>query len=278
MSVPRIVWGIFSVLLFFVFYFLFPQKTFAAFSLSISSINPDTVSSSGQEVTVNISINDLPSESYFRVAWQKSSGETYFGYMLNNNNDWVKVESSQDCKNYYKISDLTTTSLTIKTKIGEENTVNNRSYLLKARRYTTSCSSYYTDSDPVSIQVNFSTLTATPTQVPFPTQIKTPTPIPTNKSTPTSKATQTPTFTFTLTPTTKVVVPTIEGIDIGPTSILGEMVTAAPSAMPTEAIQKEEGPFFDFPKIAIGLGFVFLSTSGILAFRSYKKSQGDDYR
>ena len=120
--------------------FLFPNKVFAAFSMNIASIDPTSVDSKEQEVTVNVSINALLSESYFRVAWQKSSGDHYFGYMQNNNGDWVKIESSQDCHNYYKVSDLSTTSLTIITKIGSENTIDNGSYFLKAKRYTAGCS------------------------------------------------------------------------------------------------------------------------------------------
>src|SRR3989344_7276290 len=90
------------------FFFAFPNKVSAAFSLNISSINPDNISSVEQEVTVNININDLPSESYFRVAWQESSGKPYFGYIKNNNGDWIKIDSSQDCKSYYHVTDLTT--------------------------------------------------------------------------------------------------------------------------------------------------------------------------
>lgn len=154
------------ILSLYTFFFL-STPVFASFSLSISSINPDNISYSEQEVTVNVNINDLPSESYFRIAWQESSGKPYFGYMKNNNGDWVKIESSQDCKNYYKISDLTTTSLLVVIKIGEENTINNGPYLLKARRYTASCSSY-TDSDPVSIQVNLPISSPSPTPSPSP--------------------------------------------------------------------------------------------------------------
>lgn len=273
----------FLFLFFFLFlYFLSPA--FAAFSLSISSINPDSVSNSGQEVTANLNINDLPSESYFRVAWQESSGKPYFGYMRNNNNDWVKIESSQDCKNYYKVSDLATTSLAIITKIGEENTIDNGSYLLKARRYTASCSSY-TDSDSVSIQVNFSTPTPTsvPTSTPTiaPTPTKTPTPTPTSKPTATSKPMATATSAPTSTPTAKVISPTptkpivqenTRPKDETPTSILGEMTTVFPSISPT-ITQTKKTSFFNFSKLAIGAGFVFLAGSGILAFRRFRNEK-----
>lgn len=109
--------------LLFLFFSFFAKPSFAAFSLNISSITPDNVSYNEQEVTVNVNINNLPSESYFRIAWQESSGKPYLGYMKNNNGDWVRVESSQDCKNYYKVSDIATTSLTLVTKVGEENII-----------------------------------------------------------------------------------------------------------------------------------------------------------
>lgn len=296
------IWTAFLIPLLF---FLIPNSpVFAAFSLSISSINPDSVTNSGQEVTVNVSINGLPSESYFRIGWQESSGKPYFGYMKNINDDWVKVESSQDCKNYYKISDLTTTSLAIITKIGEENTVNNGSYLLKARRYTATCLSY-TDSDSVSIQVNFftptpssaPTYTATiiPTQIPTnsptpkntPTLTKVPTPTPTTKPTQTPK---TPTPTKIPTPTPIKSGPTAAPILIAsdvqestqealPTSILGESTESAantvspPPEKETKAFESSSG---NLSKILIGIGVIFLIACGILALRSYIKSRKEN--
>ncbi len=233
-----------------------PSDVFAAFSLSISSINPDSVSYSEQEVTVNIDINDLPSESYFRVAWQESSGKPYFGYMKNNTGDWVKIESGQDCKNYYKISDLTMTSLIIVTKIGEENTINNGSYFLKARRYTASCSSYK-DTDPVSIQVNLPTPTPTPTEEPEPEPENTPTPtltpIPTQKSTPTPTQKPTPTKTPTPSPTP-------------PGEILGEEVTPEAEEISSDDSQESTPSSFNLqsflPFIFVGLGVLLLAVSG----------------
>ncbi len=159
---------------------------FAAFSLHIESIDPQSISSNDQPVTVKLIITDLPSESYFRIAWQEASGKPYFGYMKNNDGEWIKVDSGQDCKNYYYVSELSTQSLVLVTKVGQENAVNNGDYLLKARRYTASCSSY-TDSDPITVQINFPTPTPTPTPTPEPTSTPTQTP------TPTSTPTKTPT-------------------------------------------------------------------------------------
>ena len=199
---------VFSLSSFFFFVSLFTTSSvFAAFSLNISNINPDNVSDSEQEVSVTISLTDLPSESYFRVGWQESSGKPYFGFIKNDNESWVKVESSQDCKSYYKVSDLTKQSITIITKIGQDNTPTNGSYLLKARRYTATCSSE-TDSESVSIQLNLPTPTSTPTDIPTPTRTPTPTKEPTPTKVPTPTKTPTPTKSPTATPTSAVVKPT----------------------------------------------------------------------
>lgn len=260
------------------FFLVFAPPVFAAFSLSISSINPDSISSNEQEVTVNVNINDLPSESYFRIAWQESSGNSYFGYMKNNNDDWVKVESGQDCKNYYKISDLSTTFLVLLTKVGDENIINNGNYLLKVRRYTASCSTYK-DSEPVSIQVNLPTPTSaptptftptsTPTNTPAPTPTRTPTPVPTSlPSSPTSKP-PTPTTK----PTTAVLAaakkPTAT---LMPTEkVLGKEATASPTAKPTDAVKTLGATNNITAKFFMGLGAVLLTLCGILGFRIYKE-------
>lgn len=134
--------------------------------------------------------------------------------------------------------------------------------------------------------------TPTPTLIPTlsptnsPTPTKTPTPTPTIKPTATSKPVATATPAPTSIPTIKVVTPTMAKMatydnydkkeNMGPTSILGEMVTATPSAMPTEVDQKKaEESFFNFPKLAIGVGFIFLAVSGILAFRKWNDIQNE---
>ena len=248
--------------LLFLFYFSFVKSSFAAFSLNISSITPDSVSYNEQEVTVNVSISGLPSESYFRIAWQESSGKPYFGYMKDNNGDWVRIESSQDCKNYYKVSDTGTASLTLITKIGEENTINNGLYLLKARRYTASCSSY-TDSDPFSIQINLPT--PTPTNVPnSPTLTNTPTPKPTNSPTPTPKPTVTPTIIKTISKT-----PASNAANATPTIISSEIKDVLGNSTKS-SVDKFEEPKKEnkkeklqennnlLPIIFISIGVVFL--------------------
>ncbi|MEK7605262.1 MAG: hypothetical protein AAB478_01925 [Patescibacteria group bacterium] len=280
---------VFSLSSFFFFVSLFTTSSvFAAFSLNISNINPDNVSDSEQEVSVTISLTDLPSESYFRVGWQESSGKPYFGFIKNDNESWVKVESSQDCKSYYKVSDLTKQSITIITKIGQDNTPTNGSYLLKARRYTATCSSE-TDSESVSIQLNLPTPTSTPTDIPTPTRTPTPTKEPTPTKVPTPTKTPTPTKSPTATPTSAVVKPTptkkaastqpssdSEGAVISdyPTAVLGvntKADTPTPSPTPSLRVASAQSPVSLITLIFCGVGGILLVTCGILVYLKKKK-------
>lgn len=249
--------------LLFLFSFSFAKSSFAAFSLNISSITPDSVSYNEQEVTVAVNINNLPSESYFRIAWQEASGKPYLGHMKNNNGDWVKVESSQDCKNYYKVSDITTASLILVTKVGEENVINNGSYLLKIRRYTASCSSY-TDSDSIAILVNF------PTPTPIPTITNTPTPKPTNSPTPTVTNTPTVTKSISKTPASNAANATPTIISFENKDVLGN---ATQSSSNNSKSSKEEDKIANIsesnnflPIIFISIGVVFLLACAIVFF------------
>lgn len=91
---------------------------------------------------VKLALLDLPSPSYFRVAFQKDSGSPYFGYLKNQNENWVPVKPlSSSCQDYYFISDSSTNSAVILVKIGEDIPITEGEYLLKAHRFTsTACS------------------------------------------------------------------------------------------------------------------------------------------
>ncbi len=289
--------------LFFCLWIFLSGEIFAAFSFNISSISTDSISSQEQEIIADISINDLPSESYFRVAWQAASGRPYFGYIKNDKGSWIKVKPDQDCKNYYKVSDTTTTSLSIIAKIGEDNNINNGNYLLKARRYTSNCSD--TDSQPISIQINLPmptsspTVTLTPTNSPTITKTPTPSKSPTPTKTPTPTKVPTPTKTPTLTPTPKSTSPTpVKSHTIvlstptpkraNPTSILGESTESANIIKPTvTATKKLKTKISSIPKetmilgvrqnvlsrILIGIGVIFILACAILGFLSYRRNR-----
>ncbi len=151
--------------LLFLLVMFFAEPVFAAFSFRISNIDRDTLESIDDEVLVDLEISDLPSESYFRVAFQKKDGGTYFGYMKNDLGNWVK--SSSDCKDFYHLTDKTTTSLQIPLKIGEGESESG-SFYIKGHRYTASCTSTVS-TNSAEIQFAFPTPIATPSATPQPT-------------------------------------------------------------------------------------------------------------
>lgn len=178
-----------KILAVFAILFLLSAKDIsAAFSFQISSISPSTISSKDQEVTVNVTLSDLPGESYFRAEFQQSSGSQYFGYSKDNSGNWIKVDANMDCKSYYKVSDVTTTSLVLSLKIGTDNNPTNGTNNVRVRRYTNTCGSS-DDSDPVNIDFTL----PTPTPSPTPTPTSTPSPSPTKAPTPTPAPTKSPT-------------------------------------------------------------------------------------
>ncbi|MBI3093050.1 MAG: hypothetical protein HYZ02_02305 [Candidatus Levybacteria bacterium] len=293
-------WAVFF--LFFLF-FLFPQKTFAAFSFSIDSTSAGVVSSGDQEVDVNLSIVDLPSESYFRVALQKESGGSYYGYVKNNNGDWVAIQPfSADCSVYYRASDTSIISLQLQFKLGA-NEIDNGSYNLKAHRFTStgSCSSTKATND-YAVTVSLSTPTSTPTLVPtntpvptatsVPTPTKTPTPAPVKTPTPTPKSGSTSGSGTTSTPVpTKVLAFSSQAaggsgnintavsptVNLSPTPTKSES-TKKPTPTPIKSGQTAVLGVAqsNLSKILIGLGVVFLAACGIMALRSFRKGKKDE--
>lgn len=237
-------------------YLMIPSNVSAGLVMSITNIDPITVSSNEQEVTITASISGLPSSSFFRVAWQKSSGDSYFGYVKNNIGDWVKITTSQDCKNYYSVSDTATSSLSLVTKIGDDNFPENGTYTLKLRRYTSTCGSN-SDSDPISITINLPTPTPSPTPVSTQAPTPTPTPVPTKTPTPTPTKKPTPKPTPTSTPDS------LTDSNTTPADVLGarDSLNPKPSPSETESSQKTSKP----PILAIvfiGLGVLSIGGAG----------------
>ena len=247
-----------KIILFIFLFFIHTTNVDAAFTLKIDNVSLSEVKTFEDEVLVTASISGLPSESYFRIAWQKSSGDTYFGYLKNNLNEWVKVFSSQDCKNYFKISDTNTTSFGLTTKVGEDSVVENGIYTLKLRRYTSSCSSY-SDSDPVNINILFPTPTPTPTIAPTqsPTEApKTSSPTPTKSPSPTSNPTKKPT-------PSSLSSPTIEPTQLS--EVLG-VATIEPKK------DNKESKFPFVPVVLIISGIVLMVIAVIQFIRASKKN------
>ena len=128
--------------------FLFTLLTFftgvaqAAFSFEIDSVFPEKITSKEEEVLVKLKIKDLPSESYFRVSFQKNDKARYFGFMKNDRDEWVEAGTLNiaDCNKFYYVSDLTTENLEIYLKLGKDD-IEPGVYNIKAHRYTSSCGS-----------------------------------------------------------------------------------------------------------------------------------------
>lgn len=264
----------FLILLFF---FSFSQVTLAAFSFSIDSLSSITISSGEQEVDVNLSITDLPSESYFRVAIQKQTGGTYYGYVKNNNGDWVAIQPlSGDCSTYYRVTDTSQTTLQLKFKIGS-NDIDNGSYYIKAHRFTSTgnCSSTKASND-YPVTVSFSTPTPTPT--PVSTSTPTPTPVPTSTKSPTPKP-STPKPTSTPLATT-ISVSMINDKETTNSPVLAETTQdlavwedKTPMPSPTETKVAAEN---NFQKILITVGILFILSSGFWFIKSIKSKDSID--
>lgn len=255
-----------SIFLFFTFFLTFAKSVDAAFSMSILSVDQTSVSTNEQEITVTATISGLPNPSFFRVELQKSSGDTYFGYSKNNLGNWVKVTSDSDCTNYYSVTDTNITSLILGIKIGSDNAPENGTYLLKLRRYTSTCGSS-SDSDPVTIQINLPTPVPSPT--PNPTTVSTPIPTPIKTVAPTTTKSPTPRPILTIKPTPTPEVLGDSNQEASPDSELGETSSPEPSQVKTGS-----------KKSAIILGAIFTGLGvfamGIAGYAAYAKSKSSD--
>lgn len=251
-------------LLIFCFFLAWP-KPVRAWSFKIESINPSSVSSKNDEVEVVLSITDLPSESYLRVAWQEGEGKQYFGYVKNEKDEWVQIKSlGSDCSNYYHVTNTGTFPLTLKTKIGEDKELTSGTYLLKAHRFTTGCSDRASENS-VEISVNLPeptpTPSPTPTQESEPTATATPTPQPEASHSPTPKPTKKPTATPTPTPKSGVLG---EESEIEETTfLLSELGEESEEQKKEETEKQKKGIGQWLPPIMIGGGVILI---GVAAF------------
>jgi hypothetical protein len=241
----------------------YPGKTSAAsFNFNIASISANTISSGTQEIDVNLNISNLPTgDSYFRVALQKENG-SYLGYVQSSNNDWSTIQTlGGDCTIYYKANDPATTSLTLKFKLGDDISLDNGNYKLKAHRFTSTCKSYSEATNDFNINVNLPTPTPTPTLEPTesPTGISTPTPTITPKPTPTPTLRPSPSV-------TKILVATKTAI-LGTSSQSAKIQTPKVIASTVKVASASKNNFL--AAVLILLGIVFLLACGIVFFYPY---------
>lgn len=154
------------------------QLVDAAFSFSLVSADPSTISDSTTEIRVDLQLNDLPSPSYFRAAFQKESGDNYFGQMKNSAGDWVTIGSlSSPCQDYIYLSDTAATSAAILLRVGDSLPSQPGTYYIKAHRFTvSSCSATSAaNSLPVTLSLSLPTATLHPTSTPRPASTPKPT-------------------------------------------------------------------------------------------------------
>ncbi len=288
MSLLIIARSIFCLLLFFVVFCFFPQQIFAATHVVINEFlaNPDSLGSEWVEMynptETEVSLadwklvdasNSVKSLTDLKVI--PSGGFVVYEYphdgWLNNSSAetiWLKDASSTVVDSYSYTVEQSENVTTGRSPDGSDNWV----VLAQATK-----GSANSPAQPTA------TLTPTmaPTATSIPTPTKIPTPMPTSKPTSTPKPVATATSTSTSVPTTTKVSPSesvspsqaedlATDADSAPTAILGDMVTASPSAIPSGVVEEVASPFFSFSTLAIGIGFVFLVGSGILAFRSWK--------
>lgn len=258
---------IMKVFVLIILIFLVFTKEVQAFSFSITSIDPQSITSVDQEVLVNISIEDLPTgDSYFRAGWD--SGNSYVGYIQNNSGSWIKLNPlSGDCLNYYKI-DTSTTSATLKIKIGNDSNISNGNVDIKAHRITSTCASN-TASNAIASQVTLPTVAPTPSPSPTPAPTQKPsTPAPT--ASPTKSPTPKPTPTKVPSPTPS------ENPDetVSPVpEVLSENTEISDPETPaaTAIVKSKTDSKGNFPVIAggiIALGASLMGYAGYSAYRS----------
>lgn len=245
--------------------FVFPQVAEASFSFEMASPSATVISSGAQEISVNLNITDLPSESYFRVSLQKESGGSYYGFQLNNNGDWAKILTlSGDCTAYYKVSDITTETLSLRYKIGDDAEVSNGNYNLKSHRFTKTCTSYTESVNSFAFIVSL----PTPTPSPSPTPTLAPTPTPTPTKTPTPVPTRSPTPIATKTPISTPY-QTQDGAVLAENTVF--LASPTPKFDDSEtSIQKEKIPIFAIGLVIVGVLLIGFSIFSII--KSTKKS------
>jgi len=154
------------------FLFVFTKSVQSAFNFYISGVEPVQVSSKEDIIDVRIVVNSLPSgDSFFKAGIKNSN--SYIGYIKNSDGDWVKIGSlSSDknngaCKSYFKIT--SDGEYILKIKIGDDNDLPNGEYVIKAFRFTSSCSSYSDSSETEAFKINVALPIPTPSPTPLPT-------------------------------------------------------------------------------------------------------------
>lgn len=188
---------------------IFPHKSLAL-SVSINNTNPNVITNTDQIIDIEALVSGVSDDYYFRVGMKQ--GSKYIGYSANNDGEWIKIDTMDNekkdnrCHSYLKIEKGDSGVFNLKFKIGEENSIQNGSYVIKIHRFTTACGNADVAETAISILLPTPTATTTPTatatatatvtatvtSTAISTPTKTPTPTPTKSPTPTANPTETP--------------------------------------------------------------------------------------
>lgn len=251
-------------------FFFFPQKTFAV----TTTITNYPSSISNEPFTIEVSISGAGAgTNYLRADLYKEGSTNYFGETYNG----ISWYGGSDYIQYFPITIQSgaSASANFQARVGEPTTSEYDgpgNYKLRIRRYTSSggYSSSEANNGSVSLNINVSTPTPTPTSTPTssatistPTPTKTPTP---KSSTP--KPVSTPVA-------TSISVSLTQDKEVKENSVLSEstpsskvQVMETPSPIDTKVAAEN-----NFQKILIGVGILFIISSGFWFFRSLRKNE-----
>ncbi|MCL4390511.1 MAG: hypothetical protein M1484_00145 [Patescibacteria group bacterium] len=98
-------WGTIGLLGLLFFLFLFPQKIFAA--VTISNVSPATINSPDDIITIPVSITGISSGSaqYLQVAITKDGAPSnYLGFTKNSSGDWIRYQTTPDLPTLYSFT------------------------------------------------------------------------------------------------------------------------------------------------------------------------------
>lgn len=149
-------------------YFLFGWSQTVSAAFNIDSISPATISSPDDVVTLSVSASNLSANTqYLQVAMTKVDQTNYFGFTLNNSNQWQKYKSSpqgSDLTDFYSFTPQNGTwTGSVQAKIDPQDSgfSGSGTYNLKLLKYITSSPS---SSNVVSLSVNLAT--SSPSSIP----------------------------------------------------------------------------------------------------------------
>jgi hypothetical protein len=278
---------IFAVILLFESYFL-AVKASSAITFNISGIG--STLNQDDEIGVNIEVGGLSSDTayFLQTRIKSSSGNNYFGYTKNTQNNWYKYSGSLTPDEIQSQFFSFTTdkngswSGEIKSKIDTEdsNYKGSGDYILQALRYTGNSKS----ESGISNDYDFKVLDTrpTPTSVPAPTDtplptskpMKTPTSFPLLEDSPELKSNNMPSSSPTIKKLPTGVDFPVSGSQTSSGDVLGLENTQSPKKENKGNLQKGQN---NWGKIYIVIGVILVCIPcGILAYKKYREEKEEE--